>query len=244
MIKLLKSDLTKIVILLLLSIVSFAQQGEQIIARHIKAIGGENKWQNIDRIKYKTITTTLGLQTISQKYFERNKYYRNDLQLEGRNISDPSKLYSIIISKNKGWKNLPDQKKQGFQPMDSLECKYFLTFNELDNPFLGRLIHMQKITYFDTESFNEKTYHKFLIEHLNGIREFCYLDTETNMLFMRVTLDSENEQTRIYTEYQTTKDGLVVPKLMETAEGMVEITNLEINPMFNEDMFKLPKATK
>lgn len=232
------------ILLLTIYSISFAQGGDAILQKHIQAIGGEKKWAAIQSLKYETITDMHGVSTKEQKKWVKHKYYRSDIEITRRVASETNTTYGIIVNQNKGWKSLPDQMKPGFQPMDSSECMYYISKPELENPFIDAKAQGQSIQYLETEYFNDKNYHKFLIKYKDGTSEYCYLDPETAFIHMRVSLNTETENVRVYHEYTTTKDGLVLPKRFTTSQGDVFVNQPEVNIKFKPELFQMPKLAK
>ena len=219
-----------------------AQNADAILSKHFQAIGGEKKWMSLQSLKYETTTEEDGVSTKAQKKWVKHKYYRSDIDITRRMASETKKPYGIIVNQNKGWKSLPDQMKPGFQPMDIMECKYYLSQSELENPFIDYKAQGHTIQYFETEYFNEKHYYKFLIQYNSGTSEYCYLDPDTWLIYMRVSLNTETENIRIYHEYLTLKEGLTIPKRFSNAEGMTTVESIELNPKFKPEIFQLPKG--
>jgi hypothetical protein len=236
-----KAQFLLLISILLSSLLVKSQPSETIIENHIQAIGGEKKWKSLQSLSYRTITEMHGVTTKADKKWINQKSYRNDFELIGRDPNESNRKYAILVHQGKGWKKLPDQLKYAFQPMDSLDCVYFMAQNELEDPFVDYKSKGRQIQYMETEYFNETNYHKFLIRYPSGLKEYCYLDPKTWLMYMRVNLNSETENATTYLDFFTTKEGLVMPKRFETFEGITTIEQLELNPKLKSEMFQLNK---
>jgi hypothetical protein len=158
----------------------------------------------------------------------------------GRTVSDTSKSYFILVNESKGWKYLPDNLKPKVLDLDSSEINLYIHTSELDDPFVQATQNNTRISFMNKEFFNNKNYIKLLIKYESGKQEYCYLDPETWLIFMRTTINSESEDMRTYLEYQKHKDGFLFPKKVITAEGTKTYNTIIVNPTFKKDQFKLP----
>ena len=239
-IKKIKSSIIILIAMLCFGQISYAQDATTYIQKHLTAIGGEEKWTKIKSLQIESTTENEGVLISNVVYYQQHKNYRNDIHYFGRTVSDTSKAFFILANEAKGWKYLPDNLKSKVLPLDSNETSLLIHSSELDDPFAQASQNNTRITFMNEEFFNNKNYIKLLIQFKSGKQEYCYLDPETWLIFMRTTINSESEDMRVYLEYQKHKDGFIFPKKVNTAEGTKTYNTIIVNPTFKKDQFKLP----
>jgi hypothetical protein len=219
---------------------TWAQDASSYIQKHLIAIGGEEKWTKIKSLQIETTTENEGVIISSKVHFQYHKNYRQDIHYMGRTVSDTSKSYFILVNETKGWKYLPDNLKPKVLSLDSSEINLYIHTSELDDPFVQATQNETRIIFINEEFFNNKNYIKLLIQYKSNKQEYCYLDPETWLIFMRTTINSASEDMRTYLEYQKHKDGYLFPKKVNTAEGTKTYNTITVNPTFKKDQFKVP----
>jgi hypothetical protein len=222
-----------------LPLISFSQNTEELIAKHFQAIGGEQKWNQINSLIIEKTTNDENVLITSKEYFVRNKFYRNDLIISGRTVSDSNKKYFLLVNKTLGWKSLPDNKSGKIESMSMKEVSMYLQHINLDDPFVNYKSSGTSILFMNREYFNEKDYYKMLIKTKDGMQEYCYLDPTTYLISLRVTLGGENESSIEYTSYKKNAEGMMLPSEIITSAGITTFQKLIFNPNIKEDLFQL-----
>lgn len=221
-----------------------AQQDTVLIQAHLKAIGGEAAWKKISSLQMDGRLENDFEVIKIREYWIKGKSYRRDMQFGGRTVADTGTRYFILIHQNKGWKKLPDQIKPDPAALDKSEMVYYLQHIELDDPFVDYQESGKKISYQGTEFFNEKDYHKFLIATTEGTQEYCYLDPKDLMIHMRVTVGSDNDQTRVFESWSRNKEGMMIPGEIRSPQGVLTIESARLNPVLKPELFNLKALTE
>lgn len=222
-----------------------AQEGPDILEAHIKAIGGNERWNKV-RSLYMEATLENEFEVITlKKWWVRGKSYRQDIRMGGRTVADSTQTYFVIVNGEKGWKKLPDQKGSNPVPLDSAERQWYLNDVELMDPLLEDGRSGKRINYLQTEYFNDKFHHKFQIQYNGSPKlDYAYLDPDDLMLVMTVTVDQESENTHTYSSFTQHPDGYRYPVEISTARGILRLKKIEFNPTIKPELFNLPAPPK
>ncbi len=215
-----------------------AQSSEEIIEAHIKAIGGEQKWDSIQTIAIASTIHTKTSNLVCLKQVIKNNCIRNDIAISSKEAdAKPAKKYYVLITPNGAWNYLPDNKANAVLPLDSLETITYLDELDYEDPFLhytdkNRIITMQEIVYENNVSYNT-----FSIAYPSGKTEIIFLDSETNLMAKRIIL-GDPDVTIEYHDYEFLPQGILWPKFVTASYGTIVFDKIGINENMDMNIFK------
>ncbi len=224
--------------LLILSFVSinlFSQTADEIVKKHVEAIGGNSNWSKIKSLKTEATMKANGAEIKMTLYQVDKKAMRQSIALMGM------EGFSILTTKE-GWTYMPFQGHTKPEAMTADEVKKaqdglniqekFINYKELNKKleFIGKDevdgTECLKLKMTDKDS-TETTY---FIDPSN-----YYIIKETNKMKMN---GKEMESSTTFGNYKKTPEGIVYPYSILGGWGEMEITTLSINPTIDEALFK------
>lgn len=212
-----------------------AQTADEVIGKHIEAIGGKDAWKKVNSLE---IHGTLSLQGTDVNV--------TLIQLDGKgmrqNISVQGVVGYQIVTPTAGWTFLPFQGQTEVNAMSQEEVK--LAQNELD-------VHPSLLEYADKghvaelagiETIGENDCFKILLILNSGKRESFYIDSKNYYLVRTITKQivngHEEDIETNYSEFEKIPEGLVIAKAITFPYGTMAINKVEVNSAVDENVFK------
>ena len=218
------------VILLACSITAGAQTVDEIIQKHLAAIGGADNWKKINSIKKTCVRMARGTEIPVTITILQGKGYRTESTFSGMTS------YSIITDKE-GWSYNPrNQQKPEAIPAESVK----LAQDRLD--IQGALIDYKakgyKVFYYGTDDVEGTECHKLKVIMPSGKEETIYIDA-SNYYLVRIVdkvkaNGKEQLQTTTYGDYQQLPEGIIYPM----SNDNMTIKKVEINGVIDNKIFK------
>ena len=212
-----------------------AQNLDEIVSKHIEAIGGKANWDKIKTLRYESTMKAQGADIKFTVVIIDDKAMRSDIAVMGMNG------FSILNTKE-GWNYMPwagQTKSEAMTPddvknaQDELSIKdEFLTYRQLG----------KTLDYYGMDDIDGTECFKLKMTVKEGKETTFYIDP-SNYLVIKKTEKikangQENESSTFYSDYKTLPEGIVYP--MSTFSGWQELTTtkVEINPLIDESIFK------
>lgn len=221
-----------------LSFASIAQTTDEIIAKHIEAIGGKDNWAKIKSLRTEGTIKAQGAEIKIISTQIDKKASRTDIALMGMNG------YNILTT-TEGWQFMPFQGQTKPEPMTADDVKTgqdeldiqdeFITYKQLGK----KIENLGKDDVDGTECFKIKMIDK------DGKETTYYLDP-SNYFVIKETAKikangKEMENSSTYSNYKKTENGVFIAMNIGGGFGDMEITKIEINPKIDESIFKIAK---
>ena len=213
----------------------FSQNLEEIVKKHIEAIGGKENWAKVKSIKMESSMKANGAEIKMTMYQVDKKAMRQNIALMGM------EGYSILTN-TEGWTYMPFQGQTKPEAMTADDVKKgqdglylqddFITYKELGK----KLELFGKDDVDGTECFKlkmidkDKTETTYYIDPSN-----YYVIKETS----KMTMDGkEMENSTTFSNYKKMPEGIVYPYSIGGGWGQIEVTNVTVNPKIDEALFK------
>lgn len=214
---------------------SNAQTADEIIKKHIDAIGGKENWDKVKSTRQEGKVKTQGMEIMVTRTQIDKKAMRMDIALMGMNG------YTIMTN-TEGWAYMPFQGQTKAEPMTADDVKTsqdelyikddFITYTELD----------KKIEYIGKEDYDGTECLKLKITDKEGVETTYYLDPENYYVLKQSTKIKANGQERdaitTFSDYKKLPEGIVCPMIIGGDFGDMEVTKYEVNPTIDEAIFK------
>lgn len=230
--------------ILLLSIPNFvvAQNVDEIIAKHIKAHGGEKKWDKVESLKitgeftaFSEIKDFLSIKTKSGQYYS-NLYLGQHEVFEAFNGKE-------------GWTIDPWHDIEYPRKLNSDEVSVFLQKAEFFTPFFKYKEKGHVVEYIGKDKVDGIDVFVLKLTRKNGKAETWYLNSETYLEYKCETdwLDFARAlPSETYFDDFRNVDGLIIPFYIERTfwqrDRVTEIKNIEINTKVDKEIFAMPKS--
>jgi len=218
----------------LCSTVVSAQTLDEIVTKHIEAVGGKENWNKIKSMKIDAVIKQQGAEFHLTSYMVDKKAYRSNFTAMGMTSYN-------IITNTEGWNYSPFQGQTKPEPITADDLK-----NEQDDLYLADKFITYKelgktLDYYGKDDFDGTECYKLKMIDKIGKETTYYLDVENYLVLKETTKRKVNGQveegTETFSDYKTLPEGVVYPMY----ESGMEITKIEINPSIDNALFQVPK---
>ncbi|MBX2890070.1 MAG: hypothetical protein KF734_04025 [Saprospiraceae bacterium] len=230
--------------LFLLNAFAFAQSAEDIIAKHIKAIGGDN-WSKVNSIKMEATIAAEAAAGMTISYSMtaiRDKAARMDVSVMDMNQVS-------VVNGDKGWTINPFAGQTSAEPLTPDQVKNMMDQTDIDGTIIGYKEKGYKVEYVGKEDVEGTEALKIKVDKGEGKLEYLLYDPESYYEIKNVRVDNvdgqEVETATIYSNFKAV-DGITMPYTMQQANPMmgsttISLTKVTLNPTVDEKIFEMPK---
>lgn len=217
------------------SVATFAQSAEEIVAKHIEAIGGADKWKSVNSIKASGNISAQGMEIPVTLTIVNKKAFRMDLTIMGM------ANYQILTDKE-GWMYFPVQQQQKPEPMTADMVKQGQDQLDIQGEFVDYKAKGKKIEFIGKDDMEGTEVLKVKLTDKNGKEKTVFFDPASYYILReieKVQADGKEEESVVsYSNYKKLPEGIVYPMTVEAPQGPVTFTTVEVNPKIDESIFK------
>jgi outer membrane lipoprotein-sorting protein len=224
---------------------AFAQSADEIINKHIAAIGGKEKIKAVKSQKVSMSVEAMGMELKMDMWFKKPMQFKSETMVMGK------KRVQIFNGKE-GWTVVELAGNGQTKAMSEEELKQV----KIQADFEGQLVDYKEkghqITLVGEEKVKDvPVWNIKLTTKDKSVKNF-FIDKKTHLIVktkeMKVLPDgSETEAVVLMSDYKEV-NGLLKPHKMEQKQqmmgqnitSMIKINKIEINPSINDSMFKKP----
>ncbi|MEO7394142.1 MAG: hypothetical protein ABIU11_04320 [Chitinophagaceae bacterium] len=212
-----------------------AQTADEIIAKHIEAIGGADAWKKINSVKMEGTLIVQGTTVIMKQTILHGKGNRQDISVMGMNGF-------MIIAPTSGWNFMPFNGQAAPEPMTAeavaeAQSELDAQGNLIDNATKGHTVE-----YLGKDDVEGTDCYKLKINLKSGTSQTYYFDAKSYLLIRSLSKQKANGQeveiTTNFSNYEKLPEGIVVPKSITLPFGEMNITKITINSTVDESIFK------
>jgi len=236
------------VILVALFIAAFggikAQTAEEIVEKHVKAIGGREKLNGVKTLKMTGKFSVQGMEMTTTVYFKRLNSIRQDIIFQNMTITQ------AYDSKSKtGWKVQP---MEGDKNAHKMEQEEMTSMEEEGETLIGPLTNYkekgQTIEFVGKEDMEGTEVFKIMLTKKNKDVSYFFIDASTYMILKETSKmkfqDKEIEAESYYSNYKLF-DGITLATTEEDKQGGQLVTQthmeaVEINQPVEDALFVMP----
>ena len=212
-----------------------AQTADEIVAKHITAIGGADSWKKINSMYQEGSMTVQGTDVAIAMTVLHKKGMRQNISLMGMTGYQ-------IMTPTAGWNFMPFQGQQKPEAITADELKE--NVDELDTQ--GELIDYKTkghtVEYLGKDDVEGTEAYKLRITQKSGKVKTFYIDPATNYIIRTVAKQKANGQevevTTDLSDYKKLPEGIVVPMSVKLPFGQMKVTKVEVNKPVDENLFK------
>lgn len=225
--------------LLLISFVTFAGQAQtvdEVINSHVKAIGGAEKWKQINSVKIEGHIEVQGVEITFTQQAIHNVGFRVDAEFQGMQIIN-------ISTPTKGWMQNPFGGQSDLQEIPAEQHKLTLDQMDLQNTFVGWKEKGNTAELLGKVKDGSKEVYKIKMTAKSGKVTTYYFDATTYLMTKsEVTSNVMGEDMTMTTEifeYKELPLGIKVPFKTEQMGQTFVIDKYEVNATVDPKIFQV-----
>jgi hypothetical protein len=224
-----------VVYLFLFVLPVFSQSADEIIEKHLEAIGGKEKLKQLSTVVMEGNMTVMGAEIPVKLFLSHNKGMRVEISAMGM-------MGYIIFTPTEGWQYFPFQGQAApeVQPAevvkeaaDQLDLQGLLDYKEKGH----------QVEYLGKEDYEGTECHKLKVIYKGGSEATMFIDPQSFYLLKQITktkaTGQEVEQVQTFSNYTKLPEGYVFPYAQTGfGPGEVSFTKIEVNKLVDETLFK------
>ena len=223
--------------------VAKAQTADEIISKHIDAIGGKDKLSQINTVYVESSTSVMGMDAPTKIYVVNGKAYRSESDFGGQNIVN-------VVNDKSGWKINPYAGATDPTAMADEEFKQYADRIYAEDPLINYAANGAKIELAGQEKVGDIDAYKLKYTNKYGLETFFYVDPATWYIIQSTTtaeaMGQQVTATTTYSNYKQTDFGVYMPYTTHIDMGgqiVLDINSqkVEINKDIDPQVFEMPK---
>lgn len=231
----------------LTSAAAWAQTADEIIEKHLQAMGGKDKIKAVqsERLTGK-MTLGQGMEAPFTMEMARPNKTRMEFTIQGMTGIQ-------AFDGTTGWSVMPFMGKTEPEAMPAEDATKMQEQSDIDGLLVDYKEKGRQVEYAGKEDLEGTPVHKLKVTQKSGDVVFVYIDAEQYMLLKQAgktkIRGQEVESETTFGDFKTV-DGLIFPHSIEQkAQGMpagmvMTISKIEVNPSLGEARFTMPVAEK
>lgn len=222
------------VLALVVSVVSYAQNADEVISKYINAKGGADNLRKIESLVMKGNLNINGMMIPVTITSVNNTGMRVDFTFNGMSGYN-------IITKDAGWDFNPFMGQTKAEPMTSEDVKSKQDALDVRDDLLDYASKGTAVDYMGTEDVEGTECHKLQLTLKGGKQKTYFIDTDGYMLVKsseKATVNGQEAETNtMYSNYKMVGDVLFAHNIAADM-GPIEMESIEINPTIDSNLFK------
>lgn len=215
--------------------VTKAQTADEIISKHIDAIGGADAWRKVTSIRQEGTMQVQGADVTVARTVLHGKGTRQDISFGGMNG------YSIMTP-TAGWNFMPFQGQTQPEPMTAEDIKEGQQDMDAQDELVDYKDKGTTVELLGKDDVEGTECYKLLVTFKSGKSESLFIDPASYHIIRQVAKQKANGQemdiTTNFSNYQKLPEGIVVAMSMTLPFGELNIKKVEVNKPVDEMIFK------
>ena len=216
-----------------------AQSVDEIVNKHIEAMGGENKLKDMKTMYTEGIMEMRGMEIPIKLWVVNNKAVRMEFEVMGSNNIQ-------VVTRTNGWMQMPFQSPEP-KEMDSSMVRMMQPRLDLAGELFDYKSKGKKVTLEGKETTGGVDAYKLKVTSQDGTVVNLFIDANTYYLDKIQNhvkaQGQEMDVTTTLTDYKKTDNGFVYPAstTQEPIGTKISVTKVEVNKPVNDTLFQMPK---
>ena len=212
-----------------------AQTADEVVAKHLNAIGGADAWKKVNTIKQQGSLKVQGADVTMTSVTVNNVGNRQDISVAGQSGY-------IIITPKAGWQYMPFNGQTKPEAMTEDDLKQGVDELDIQGNLVDYKAKGHTVEYLGKDDVDGTEAYKLKLTTKAGNVQTIYIDPATNYIIRTVDKRKANGQevdiTTNMSGYQKLPEGIVVPMTIGLPFGELKITKVEVNGPVDEAVFK------
>lgn len=216
---------------------SYAQTVDEVISKHIDAIGGKEKLSKLKSVYFENSMEVMGSTVPQKEYLVEGKGYKSEVEFNGMNI------ISCFTDKD-GWTVNP---MAGGSSAEAMPDGLYKS-GKSQIYFCGGLMDYSAKGYKAELAGKEGDAFKIKLSD-GGSETYYFIDSKNYLLAKSITksemMGQSVDVTVTYSDYKKTDFGVMIPYVKNVDMGMLQMTQkvdkLEVNKEIDPKIFAIPK---
>ncbi len=220
-----------------------AQTADEVVNKHIEAIGGADNWKKVNSIVQTGSMVINGAEVAVVATILQNKGMRQDITLMGMNG------YQILTA-IEGWNFMPFQGQTTPEAMTADDVKESQTDLDVQGNLVDYKTKGHSVESLGKEDVDGTECFKLKIALKSGRSETLFFDAKTYNLVKAITVRKANGQevefATSFSNFQKLPEGIIIPMSISVPLGPgfnadLSILKVEVNKAIDESIFKPAK---
>jgi hypothetical protein len=217
---------------------SYAQTADEIVNKHIQAIGGADAWKKVNSMVMGGSIKVQGAEIALTETVLNGKGSREDITAMGMTGYQ-------IVTPTAGWSFMPFQGQKAPEPITADDLKEAQDGLDVQGNLVDYKAKGHTIEYLGTDDVDGVDAYKIKETLKSGKVETIYFDPKTYYIIRTVSKRKANgkevDVTTNLSNYQKLPEGIMVPFSIALPFGEMLISKVEINKPIDENIFKPSK---
>ncbi|HEV8079069.1 MAG TPA: hypothetical protein VGP43_00040 [Chitinophagaceae bacterium] len=217
---------------------SYAQTADEIVSKHIEAIGGADAWKKVNSMVSTGSLKIQGADIEVSMTVLNGKGSRQDISAMGMNGYQ-------IVTPVAGWNFMPFQGQKAPEPITADDLKEAQESLDVQGSLVDYKAKGHSIELLGKDDVEGVEAFKIKETLKSGKVETIFIDPKTYYIIRQITKQKANgkeaDVTTDLSNYQKLPEGIMVPMSITLPFGEMTITKVELNKPIDENVFKPSK---
>ena len=235
--------LSLLFLLVISGLITNAQTADEIINKHIEAIGGKDKISNIKTVQIESVMTVMGNEAPMTTTILNGKGYRNEIDFNG------TKIVQVVTDKG-GWMINPMMGASDPTAMPDEQFKGSRAQIVVGGPLMDYASRGYTVEIKGKEKVGTVDAYKIIMTTPDKLSTTFYFDPTTYYILKAVSIVNMNgqeaETTSTFSDYRKTDAGYILPYSSEITSSMgfsmtANVKKVDVNKDVDPKIFDMPK---
>lgn len=218
---------------------SFAQTADEIISKHIAAIGGADNWKKVNSMVMSGSMSMQGAEIALTRTVLNGQGYKNEISVMGMTG------YQILTPKE-GWNFMPFNGQTAPEAMTADDINEGQNDLDAQGGVIDYAAKGHALEYIGKEEVDGTECHKLKMTYKNGKSETMFIDPSSYYIVKSTAVQKANGQefevTTTFSNYEKLPEGIVVAKSMSLPLGPgmnadFTVSKVEVNKSIDPSLF-------
>jgi len=222
-------------IALSVSFTATAQTADEVVSKHLTAIGGADAWKKINSVVTEGSLKVQGADVALTMTVLNGKGMRQNISVMGMTGYQ-------IVTPTAGWSFMPFQGQAKPEAITEDDLKESIDQLDAQGPLVDYKTKGHTVELLGKEDVEGTEAYKLKLTHKGGKTETYFIDPASYYILRSVTKQKANGQemevATNYSNYTKLPEGIVVPMSITLPFGEMTVSKVEINKPVDEKIFK------